>query len=519
LKNGPFNIFDSFQVEYNSVQVVNATTYINAYLNMRLNTELSESDQTLHGDTFNYYKDNSSSWIYSEGASSSGRGMCNNRNGFNKVNACSSNGDEIFNEGMMRRQMRIQNGTVAKNGKDKLYDAMNTNPYKTYNLDYVEHTATYMVYYYTILVPLNWMPFFKELPLIRNGNMKLTFSLNSNCGVVVKKTTAGLLDFTSFSGSCNTFPLMVASSNVLIKTSGTNTVKLAAAADVTNAILQTNSASLASAGSTDVAIGCGSSNILITTEATLYISYSVIKCNSTLGGGANTHASFNLQTKKSQCRILVPTYQLTPEYSKIYESITEKKIPFLNIVGGQIFNVLPNSNFDKVIVQSIARAKRIIICPFLAGGAYGNGTANDGSGTPFSEFKSPFSCAPSQTAPVLPLLTQMQITVASVLPVFQNPQNVYYEHYLNDINTTGLNFGLVQGASSSTLSMKDCANCYGYFIAHLDRRNAMDDDVPISIQITGMNNCKKALDLYCFIEYIDNTFSVNPHNGLKLVQS
>ena len=126
LKNG-INIFDSFQVEYNSVQVVNATTYINAYLNMRLNTEMSHADEELHGDTYNFYKDTGSSWLYADGVagngtSSCGRGLCNNRNSYATIQSCSSNLDETFNSGMMKRQMKLVNTHAIKNGKEILYE-------------------------------------------------------------------------------------------------------------------------------------------------------------------------------------------------------------------------------------------------------------------------------------------------------------------------------------------------------------------------------------------------------------
>jgi hypothetical protein len=97
------------------------------------------------------------------------------------IQSCSSNLDETFNTGMMKRQMKMVNTHAIKNGKEILYE--NANGIKTFNLDYIEKTATYMAYYYNILIPLNWLYFFKELPLIRNGNMKITFTLNANCAV------------------------------------------------------------------------------------------------------------------------------------------------------------------------------------------------------------------------------------------------------------------------------------------------------------------------------------------------
>jgi hypothetical protein len=190
LKNG-INAFDSFIVEYNGITVVSQTAYLNAYLNFRLNTEMSLADEALHGDTFNYHKDNSSSWTYSDAAGVSGRGLCNNRNSFYKVDTCAGNIDEVFNEGMAKRQQKMNRisdaGNVfTRNGRDKL---MTADAFKTYNLDYVEHTATNMTYYYTILIRFSDLIFFKELPLIRNASLKLTFNINQG-GVVVTKSAA-----------------------------------------------------------------------------------------------------------------------------------------------------------------------------------------------------------------------------------------------------------------------------------------------------------------------------------------
>jgi hypothetical protein len=310
---------------------------------------------------------------------------------------------------------------------------------------------------------------------------------------------------------------MIGASSVVIKTSAANQGTGTGLAIANGTKFAVNSGTVDVAGSVNYTVGCGSSNIPITADANIYISFSVVKCNSTIG--APTHASFNLQTKKGQCRLLVPTYQFVPEYQKMYETIKQKHVPFLNVVGGQILNCLPNSTFDKVIVQSIARAKRLIIIPYLSAGAYGNGcVAATGVGA-FSEWKSVFSSSPSTTAPILPLLTNMQVNIASILPIYQNPQSVQFEHYLNEVQSTGLNFGLVMGGSTSTLSMKDHANCYGYFIVKLDRHKSGEENVPVSIQVSGMNNCKRAVDLYCYIEYMDNSFVVSPSTGEKLVYS
>ena len=528
LKNG-INAFDSFIVEYNGITVVSQTAYLNAYLNMRLNTEMSLADEALHGDTFNYHKDNSSSWTYSDAAGVSGRGLCNNRNSFYKVDTCAGNIDEVFNEGMAKRQQKMNRisdaGNVfTRNGRDKL---MTADAFKTYNLDYVEHTTLHMTYYYTILIRFSDLIFFKELPLIRNASLKLTFNINQG-GVVVSKSvavpgasawnaTGGLLDFVSYSGNSNTFPIMIGAGNIDVKTTATNVIRVAVGADATYPV-----AGIGGTGNTgvsDTIVACGSSNVPITDahDTFIYITYSVIKNNSTL----DNQSALNLQHKKSQCTLYIPTYIMTPQSEAIYQSVREKKIPFLNVISGRIDNVLPGQSFEKILVQSIARVQRVILIPYLSGNnAGGNGTNAAGNGNPFSCWISPFDSAPATTSPVASFIQNLQLTVASTIGVYQNPVMFSMNHYLNELaGQQSLNFGQVMGASTSTLSLKDYQNCYGYIICNMQRRRVDDYAVPISIQCNGYNNCLKTLQIYYYIEYMDESFVIDPNSSQKLVSS
>ena len=75
------------------------------------------------------------------------------------------------------------------------------------------------------------------------------------------------------------------------------------------------------------------------------------------------------------------------------------------------------------------------------------------------------------------------------------------------------------GASTSTLSLQDYQNCYGYIICNMQRRRVDDYAVPISIQCNGYNNCLKTLQIYYYIEYMDESFVIDPNSGQKLVSS
>jgi hypothetical protein len=212
---------------------------------------------------------------------------------------------------------------------------------------------------------------------------------------------------------------------------------------------------------------------------------------------------------------------MTPQSEAIYQSVREKKIPFLNVISGRIDNVLPGQSFEKILVQSIARVQRVILIPYLSGNnAGGNGTKADTTGNPFSCWISPFDSAPATTSPVANFIQNLQLTVASTIGVYQNPVMFSMNHYLNELaGQQSLNFGQVVGASTSTLSLKDYQNCYGYIICNMQRRRVDDYAVPISIQCNGYNNCLKTLQIYYYIEYMDESFVIDPNSGQKLVSS
>ena len=53
----------------------------------------------------------------------------------------------------------------------------------------------------------------------------------------------------------------------------------------------------------------------------------------------------------------------------------------------------------------------------------------------------------------------------------------------------------------------------------MQRRRVDDYAVPISIQCNGYNNCLKTLQIYYYIEYMDESFVIDPNSGQKLVSS
>ena len=88
--------------------------------------------------------------------------------------------------------------------------------------------------------------------------------------------------------------------------------------------------------------------------------------------------------------------------------------------------------------------------------------------------------------------------------------------FLQEMNGKyGLESSVFPGVSSSMISLKDYVEIYGYIVVDLKRKQTEDDDVPLSIQISGKLKSAKNMDFYCFIEKEDS-FTISVATGQRL---
>jgi hypothetical protein len=64
-----------------------------------------------------------------------------------------------------------------------------------------------------------------------------------------------------------------------------------------------------------------------------------------------------------------------------------------------------------------------------------------------------------------------------------------------------VNSNLTDGLCSSLINSLGFEMAYCYYYVNLERMLPVEESVPKSVQVVGTNNCGKALDLFCFIEY------------------
>ena len=511
LKNSNYNLIHSMQIEYGNNNVIQLTNYINQYLNFRLHTELSNDDVDVNGPTFGYSKDDSASWQYSATAGPMGRGLTNNANNeFKMSSACQFSG-EPCNSGMKKRQGKYQtwNNNFTQtdltksngNGKELIYGVGNS-AVRTTGQNFIENSTGpnfYKCYYYDAILRLRDLPFFHKLPLIRGAFMKITINLNQ-CQFQVTKDANGNLDFNPSTMNLNggTNPLMVAGSvlPLISNNIASSTVDTVTPATQANLVV----AGLKEIALDNVFVACGSANIPLAT---------IISCSVCCGKNyMSYHTGLNIAPLKTNCRLYVPTYIMSPVFENRYIDLGQKTITYNEIFQFPVYNVTPGLNFTNLITNGQARMKRIIICPFVSSSTNGN----ENSLVAFSPLISPFTCEPGTVSPHA--ITNFNLSLGGI-NIYQNNITYGYEHFMNEMTAWGINANKSTGMVSGRISQADWSNNYGYIVCDLSRRLPEDDTTSIAVSITGTNSGLKSLDLFCFIEY-EKSIVIDLLSGKKL---
>jgi hypothetical protein len=185
-----------------------------------------------------------------------------------------------------------------------------------------------------------------------------------------------------------------------------------------------------------------------------------------------------------------------------------------------------SGNFQELLTNGLSRMKRLVIVPMLSKelkkdtiivpGALASAEVPASVGNVGSpavpeviEVKgdvlvpnpqeSIFASEPATCSPFFIRDFNVQVSGSNIYD--QNVQ-YKYEHFLNEMNGVfGLNANMETGSCSSLINMTSYNNNCGYLVVDLSRRFSYDNNTPLSIQIQGLIESSKELDLLCFIEY------------------
>ena len=494
LKNGYWNVLDSYNVTINGVTKKETCRYENLDISYRVNSTFSQDDLTTMGPSMGFSKDSSPFQYFSAGnATNNGLGECGNVTLVKALDTPSigynATGSNFFANGRWNRmQTTAMNIGTATNYGTLTKSAVNLqNENRNYCVS--PNSANEIIYYVTAVIPLKLFPIFESLPLMRGARISLNLFTNTNCSCTFQTLGgAGIIGFsqTGFNIQSNNgqFPMQIsAPQNGALKACTTGFNPIAGA----NEIFTCGIAIARSHSSTTPVLGV----------SPVY-----------------THTIPN-------CRLYLPLY--IPS-DTLAERLTAsggmlKNVVYRDIQNATYLNVPPNQQFTYVFPSFIQKPRYLLICPFLS--SLCNGATNPGAqnlvftngvnvGSPLI---SPFTSAPGTVSPYL------TVTNFSVLlnqrNLFQQPRNYNWECFSNEVRpSNAINGGITPyGLTNGLISEEDYnSHGYNYIYVDLSRHTQSEDNMATQIQISGNNNSLVPVDYYIFVAY-ERSFVINCSTG------
>jgi len=484
LKNFYGSMIHSFTVDFQGTTIVQQTPFTSMYNCFKLLTTLSWNEVYSFGSQIGFYPDDPLSWTFIDTPSATaldGKGTCVNTNlsttgqfapTTGAFNIYSSGAGNI---GFLQRQQFINfdllgvpvTGTysallpetsVKTMWKNYISQKRNANAGTTVGVIQISVMATiYLRHLHS---------FFDKIPLAKGIFMKLTFNLNNTSCVVSKATNATpaassltVTSVTTAVGGVN--PLMIASSRT-----GCGSVSL------NSGTTSTTSTYIAS-----VAVG---GRVLDTSQANI------------TGVGTNNLAS--------NVYLYIPAYTFNPIYESVMLSSPIKEIKYKDLYLYQINNVVSGGTINSLLTNGVSGLCEIVIIPFHSSSA---GTTN---GHPLADvcpvYQSPFDTAGCGTTSPLCHINQFQVVVSGQNAIYNTQQHAsieQYNHHLKGVNA--INGNLTEGIGSGLINSLGFDNLYCYYTVNLSRMLPVEEQVPKSVIVQGLNASGKSCDYFCFISY------------------
>lgn len=202
---------------------------------------------------------------------------------------------------------------------------------------------------------------------------------------------------------------------------------------------------------------------------------------------------------KAQCRLYYGSYKASPQYHSMFLSNPVKSIKYNDLLYYSKA-VTPNESFQFVLSSTIQRCSKLVIIAQLMP------NANDGV---VSNTQSPFDSAPATCVPTI--IENLNVKVDEN-NIFATPINFKNELLVDEVGKYGVNYGLLDGVSSSRISMDDMIKNYSYYVFDVKNYEDSYSNVMHSISVIGKLKSSKAVTLHCFVEY-SKSISINVITG------
>eukprot|EP01033_Poteriospumella_lacustris_P008806 gene8806-6339_t len=189
----------------------------------------------------------------------------------------------------------------------------------------------------------------------------------------------------------------------------------------------------------------------------------------------------------------VPVFVLDPVLEQAYMSSPIKRVMYTDIAQYLIQNISPNAQFNSIVTNSQAGLKSVLCVPYF--------TTTSAACAGVSPLLSPFDTAGATTSPLC-LLNNFNVKISGDNALLDNALYTYQtflEHmYGCNSYSAGSQYGI---GGDGLISQLDFETAYCFHYVNVSRMPAMELSVGKSVQILGVNQSAKAIDLYVFTEF------------------
>jgi hypothetical protein len=519
LKNWFGSIIHSFTLDYNGTTIIQQTPFINMWNAFKLLTTLSWQDVMSQGPHIGFYPDDSKGWKFNQVAYAEGQGTCNNGN-FGHGFAPTTFG--LFdsrvepsigiNNGFSTRQGYIAYDPLARVGTSTtgagnvanslvptafttsssiITSASTSAMWKSYITGRAGAVGFNGIVQYQIMATVylkHIHSFFNMVPLLKGVYMKMTMNLNNaSTSITVGSVAAiegvgqvylpGTMALTTASVPVGgVMPLMISSA---YGQAGQNAVAFIGSIDCYSAGTPITSGGVAGGQVYWANLSVGSTITDPTASTALAV-----------GAPAPTGSLAR------SIYLYVPSYTFNPVFEQAYLSSPVKKIKYTDVYQYQVLGVSAGSTFNSLITNGIANIKSVLVIPFFA-----PTTASSGLPTGLYPFQSPFDPAGCGTTSPLVLLNNFNVVISGQNAIY-NTERYAFEHFINQTYGQGaVNGGLTDGLTSGLIGFDDWASSYCYYYTNVERMLPVEQSVPKSVFLQGVNQTAKELVFWVFVEY------------------
>jgi len=476
LKSWFGQIIHSFTLDYNGVTVIQQTPYINMINSFKLLTSLSWGDVLTQGATIGFFPDTSTSYqVNSNAAAIEGQGVCNN-----VINPAGMTGSPLIGTTFNAYQSSGGNLGALKRCQYINYDQLGQPGTETYATLQTNQAATLLwksfistkvngvnagvsgVFQITVTATIylkHIHSFFAMCPLLKGVFMKMTMNLNNTSAT-----------FTTAAGAPGTTMLLTSVGN--------------AVGGVCPFLLSAQSYSLVTTGANTVLANLGPGDYIASVA---------------VGSRVLNPTQFGIPgVQPGQCSqsvyLYVPAYTFNPVFESAYLSSPIKRIAYEDVYQYQVLNIAAGNSFNNLLTNGIANLKSVLIVPFFS-------VASTGLPIAIPAFQSPFDTAGSGTTSPLIQFTNFNVVVSGQNAIYNTQQRMFEQFNDQLAGCNAVNGGLTDGLTSSLIGALDFDQSYCYYYVNVERMLPVEQSVPKSVQIIGINQSARSVDLYCFLSY------------------